>query len=344
MIHMRCIRSLFHKILPHPHLVGKDAKDFGQLLLVVMIAGLLVFLGGQQVFAAAGDDPTHPLFPTDSWVRLESGTKQWYAFRDEGDDTAITVRMTVLPVHGATFTVLTAEAVARWARGEGLSAVGAGSEIKLFPNDLYWTGSFVQSGTYYVLVQSSGQGASNYHLTISGSGVSFPLLSFTQPPSPMMNQPTLYPSGSRLPTPTPVATQANAPPQALSSPENPLPPIGKTLAVGVGELHWYAFRDEGDESSIQVNADATPDTCLTFQVWTPEQLRLWQLGEEFRPVGQGTANPILKADLFWTGSFVKSGIYYVVVKRDPIVQGPCAYQLTVLGDGVSLVLPPGNSE
>ncbi|MEZ4620690.1 MAG: hypothetical protein R2867_34985 [Caldilineaceae bacterium] len=59
----------------------------------------------------------------------------------------------------------------------------------------------------------------------------------------------------------------------------------------------------------------------------------------FQPIGQGTANELLKADLFWTGSFVKSGIYYVVVQRDPIAEGVCSYQLRVTGEDVSLIQP-----
>lgn len=223
--------------------------------------------------------------------------------------------------------------------GEGLAAVGAGSEMKLFRNDLYWTGSFVQSGTYYVLVQSSGQGPSNYQITISGSGVSFPVLSFAHPLPSSTDLANHYPTGNRLPPPTPTPTPAIPNLGINSSAENPLPPIGKFSAIAPREVHWYAFRDEGDASTIQIRADAMPNTCLAFAVWTPDQLKLWQRGEEVTPVGQGTVNTTLKSDLYWTGSFVKSGIYYVIVRRNPAVSGECTYKLTVLGDDVSLVLP-----
>jgi hypothetical protein len=144
------------------------------------------------------------------------------------------------------------------------------------------------------------------------------------------------------PPPTPVAQPSTRDPPVTSSAENPLPPVGQSWALRTDTTHWYAFRDEGDESSIQVRADATPDTCAAFQVWTPEQLRLWQLGETFRPIGQGTPNATLRADLFWTGSFVKSGIYYVIVKRAPAIAENCTYKLWVTGDDVSLVRPADN--
>lgn len=328
--------------------VQLTASTIQRTLLLLIVVSLLCLSSCHSALAAdhygAGDSPTRPRFPTDQWVALANGEQHWYAFRDEGDNTAITVQMTVVPRHGATVTVFTPEQSSRWLSGEDVAAVGAGSEIPRFPNDLYWTGSFVQSGTYYVLVESGGQGLSNYKLTISGSRVSFPLLSFTPPISPLIGPTHPYAMDNRPPVaPTPVVTPtltATPAPPPLSSPETPLPPIGKTLSIATGETHWYAFRDEGDDATIRVSADATPDDCLTFQVWTPEQLRLWQLGEEFRPVGQGTVNTFLKADRFWTGSFVKAGIYYIVVKPDPATTGACTYTLHVMGDDVSLVLPP----
>ena len=302
------------------------------------------FLSNQPLLAAAppGADPTRPLFPTDNWLTLTSGAHHWYAFRDEGDGASIVVRLTVIPEEEANFAVFTPAAVQAWQRGEPLVAVGEGNPLALFPNDRYWTGSFVQSGTYYVLVQSRGQGPSSYRLTINGPDVSFPIHSFAHQGAADTKQPPHYPMGNRRPTPalpTPTPTSEPMTAAALSSAENPLPPVGKPMTIAVNEIQWYAFHDEGDASMIQVSADVTPDQCLAFQVWTPAQLTEWQQGAEVRPVGQGTANPEIKADLFWSGSFVKSDIYYVVVTRNPAVPGVCTYKLLVLGDDVSLVLP-----
>lgn len=311
------------------------------LLFALLVCWLVI--GGRPLLAQAeaGHDPAHPFFPTSAWVSLPNGTSHWYAFRDEGDATPIVVRMTVVPEQRASFLVVTADEIKQWTQGAPLTAVGAGSAMPLFRNDLYWTGSFVQSGTYYVLVKSNGQGASAYQLTIDGGGVSFPVRSFTQPGSAFTEPANHYPTGNRLPPASSADAVPSAPtPGTTSSAENPLPPIGKLTTITDNEVQWYAFRDEGDASTIQVSADASPDTCLTFAIWTPEQLQLWRQGEVVRPVGQGTANSTLKADLFWTGSFVKSGIYYVVVRRNPAVPGDCTYKLTVLGEDVSLVLPP----
>jgi hypothetical protein len=229
-------------------------------------------------------------------------------------------------------------------QGEPVAPVGAGAPLPAFHDDLYWTGSFVQSGIYYVLVESSGRGLSNYMLTIQGSNVSFPLLSFTRPQPPIANQvATCSNTDANLP-PAPTLSPASVPPvePPLSSPEAPLPAIGRVTTISSHERHWYAFRDEGDDAAIAMRATATPPACIDFALWTPEQLELWRQNIEFQPVGQGTVNQQFGGDLFWTGSFVKSGNYYVVVTPNPAQQGDCTYQLRITGEDVSLILPPRN--
>lgn len=299
-----------------------------------------------------GNEPTHPFTPIDAWIALQDGDQHWYAFRDEGDDTPIRVRLSVVPANGATFSVLTPAQVMAWRRGDVVAPVGAGSPSTVFDGDLYWTGSFVDSGIYYILVESSWRGLSNYMLSIQGDRVSFPLTSFIQPlppiatfgsecsipvaPNPTATPVTAEPTGGRLP----VATATAASSIIYSTPEEPLPPIGKSLPIQGDDVHWYAFRDEGDDGAIAIRATANPAHCIAFALWTPDQLRLWQQNIEFRAVGEGTVNEQMNGDLFWTGSFVKSGIYHIVVTHDPAIPGDCTYQLRVTGEDVSLLLPP----
>lgn len=312
------------------------------LLIALMFSGLLLFIAPTTAAAMPSTGGNSglgysPLSAID-WVTLASGAQHWYAFHNEGASTAldggaITVRMTVLPDQGATFAILTPEQVRQWLRGDPLTPVGDGTRDALFPNESSWTGSFVQSGTYCILIKSTGHGLSNYKLTISGQGLAFPSADAGPVSGP---NDCLRDFHSPLTTPAPTPTAVTP---SNSSPEQPLLPVGRTVTIARGERQWYTFRDEGDDASIQVIADATPDHCLTFQIWTSDQLQRWQHNESFIPVGQGTPNAFLKADLFWTGSFVKSGLYYVVVERDHSAQGDCAYKLWVTGHDVSLPLP-----
>ncbi len=322
-----------------------------QFLFGGTIALLFVLSQLDQSFAADictykdGNDPAHPFLPIDAWIALQDGDQHWYAFRDEGDSTAIAVRMSVVPSNGASFTILTSAQLSVWQQGEPVNPVGASAALPVLHDDQFWTGSFVQSGIYYVLVESRDLGLSNYMLSIQGSGVSFPLLSFTKSHPPIASK---VEACSEVPTPiqesTPTDSSTVEPTpiisSVVSSPDEPLPPIGRALPIQRGDMHWYAFRDEGDDGSIAIRATANPNHCIAFALWTPEQLALWRQNQEFRPVGQGTVNDQFNGDLFWTGSFVKSGTYYVVVERDAAVAGDCTYQLRVTGEDVSLVMPP----
>lgn len=329
-------------------------------LIGMILAGILFLMNAIPVVAENGallscaqrisNEPTAPYSPIDAWIALADGDHHWYAFRDEGDDTPIRIRLSVEPNNGATFAVLTPTQMAEWQRGEQVEPVGAGSPSSIFHDDLYWTGSFVESGIYYVLIESSGRGLSNYMLTIQGSQVSFPLLTFIQPLPPVATPangcvikptatPVTEPSAMATPPLSPVAVPSAEREGIVSSPEEPLPPVGKTLPLRANEVHWYAFRDEGDDAAIAVRASANPPHCISFALWTPAQLELWRQNIEFHAVGEGTVNQQMAGDLFWTGSFVKSGIYHVVVTRDPAILGDCTYQLRVTGDDVSLFLP-----
>lgn len=381
-------KAFLFRVRGKPHL-----SAFGKFVVLVMLwFGLWWGWNIQPVAAATcrelgSNVPTSPFTPIDAWIVLPNGADHWYAFRDEGDGTDIMVRMSIAPAaykagapaNGIRFRLFTAAEMLALQRGDRVDAVGAGSPLPALNGDLYWTGNFVQSGIYYVLVENNlpstdlhsetntADGAAihavddavTYMLSIQGARVSFPLLSFTKPlppvvgsnancaaaPLPTQTFPTTPLPTAPLPTAPPLPTMTPMPTPVPSSPQAPLPAIGRLFAIGSGETHWYAFRDEGDDGTIEISAENSPDHCITFALWTPEQLSLWQRNLPFTPVGQGTANETLRADLYWTGSFVKSGIYYVVVEHNAAAAGPCTYQLRITGDDVSLappVLPVGN--
>ena len=114
----------------------------------------------------------------------------WYAFKYDGGDTAILVRMGVSPSNSATFSVWTPENVRQWVAGEKPTPVGSGVKNDQFGGDLVWTGSFKFPGAYYVVVEQTGRTAGSYKLDISGKGVSFP-------PAKVEKLPLLRPTGRR---------------------------------------------------------------------------------------------------------------------------------------------------
>jgi hypothetical protein len=314
-------------------------KHFVQVWLALLIVGAMTISGAGVALAAddagdAGSGPGTAMSPSDGWVQLANGEKQWYAFRDEGDQSSISVRMNVTPGDRAFFEVLTPEQVNKWANGETFDPVGAGTKNADLGDDLYWTGSFVSSGTYYVVVTSRNFGDSQYTLSINGDDVSFPMAQVAAPQAaPVATTPEVAQA-------QPVAEPAMSIEEQMammtgSSADAALAPVGDTMQIASGQKQWYAFYDGGDGHSIQIRADVQPDSGLSFQVLTPAELRLWQQGMSYDPVGRGTENADLNADLFWTGSFVKGGTYYIVVEPSGLNAGPITYNLTVTGEDVS---------
>lgn len=295
-------------------------------LAIAAIVGILASMGVVAAFAQEpGFDPGSAGGPSANWVSINPGQDHWYAFRDEGDRESIEITLDVQPADRASFKVVTQDNLRRWADGEKLVGVGAGTQNASMDDKLFWTGSFVKGDTYYVLVEGDNFIASTYKLTISGKDVSFPTLA-----EPMMTEDVMASEMALTVEPAPAAAVESG-----MSAEMAMAPIGAYKQILPGQTQWYAFRDEGDQSQISINVDAVPDSGVTFEVWTPEQLRLWKAGETFDPVGAGTENTAIKADLFWSGSFIKGDTYYVVVKHSNLTNAPATYSLTVEGDDVS---------
>ncbi|MCB0058878.1 MAG: hypothetical protein KDE45_17695, partial [Caldilineaceae bacterium] len=117
--------------------------------------------------------------------------------------------------------------------------------------------------------------------------------------------------------------------------------------------HWYKFnyiadtgpKHDQDPPKIEIllNVDKPVDNAR-FTVWTQEEVdKLIAEGEDILGedeskgtcVGCGSENEDLKGDYSWSGSFLKSGTYYVRVEHTPCRCQPAYYQLQVTGKSVS---------
>ena len=311
-------------------------KTLSKSLMTVAVIAMLTAAVVVPVLAVEdpgviGSGPQNPLVPTEGWVSLNNGESRWYAFRDEGDLEDIAVRMAVSPSNSALFEVLTPDQVRDWANGVDFDPVGISTVNEHLSDDLYWTGNFVKSGTYYVRVYSRNVGPSNYSLSINGDDVSFPQIA-SEKVTPESAADVLAEQKITIDTDT---TEAAAMIVAGTSSETAAAPMGEPVQIQGGEKHWYAFRDEGDGASINIQLDAAIDGRLGFEVWTPEQLRLWANGIDFEPTGAGTENEFVNTDLFWSGSFVKGDTYYVIVEQIHPADSAVTYTLSVNGEDVS---------
>lgn len=145
--------------------------------IVSFLAIALLLGGGLAATAAAapsGSGPDDALVPAGEWQPLAAGESLWYAFAYEGDGSQIRVQLDVVPDAGASFAVWTPAEVRHWRAGLEVTPVGRGSADPSVPGALLWSGNFHEAGTYYAVVEHSGNqpGTVYYLLAVSGDGVS----------------------------------------------------------------------------------------------------------------------------------------------------------------------------
>lgn len=112
-----------------------------------------------------------------NWQELYEGASNWFAFTYDkhANDPMIQIKMYLKHTEGVSFKVLTEEQAAHWRKTGEMKWIGAGSKNDSLSTDLFWTGKFTTSGTYYVVVEHSKTiGDTAYgKLLITGEGVTF---------------------------------------------------------------------------------------------------------------------------------------------------------------------------
>jgi hypothetical protein len=292
---------------------------------VMGIATLVAILGVASVASIAAQEPSG------EWEPLAAGESHWYSFEYLGDGSQIDIRMEVDPDEGVGFSVWTPEQMQLLAAGEEVDPVGRGSVDPFTGCCLVWSGNFNTAGTYYILVEHTGNhaGTSYYRLEVAGDGVWF-----TEVTAEELGSQGDVAEESEADMPA-AEGEASGRPEAGTGPDDASAPAAEWRPVDIGESHWYALQYAGDGSQILIQMETSPDESATFCVWTPEQIRLWGLGEEVEPIGCGSADPFAGGVLVWSGNFNAAGTYYVVVEYAGSYSGTSHYLLSISGDGVS---------
>ncbi|MGD9049646.1 MAG: hypothetical protein PVF77_16435 [Anaerolineae bacterium] len=337
-----------------------------KLLAAMAIICLLVSPALVVADAPGGTGPDDALAPSGEWTSLTRGQEHWYALEyqghqemqpvEDGDDdeeeavwthSRIQVLLDSEPDDSIAFSVWTPENVRTWGLGEEMEPIGRGGKDKHAPGDLCWCGTFEEPGTYYVVVEHTGQGPETayYSLEIRGRDVSF-----TAPAA----VPAAAPAAASAAAAEPAAV-ADEPATgedgsgAGRGPDNALFAGDGWIPIAGGETLWYVFDyrghhefeedEDGEEvatwiaTPAQIWLDSEPDASVVFDLLTQEQVRLWAQGEEFDPVGRGTENENEPGDLFWAGSLGTPGRYYVLVENQGAEPG--SFRLNISGQDVS---------
>jgi hypothetical protein len=142
---------------------------------------------------AMGMTPDTAMEPNSEWTELPAGTEHWYKFNyfadrgpehDEDPPLVDVVMYMKKPVDNARFDVWTQAEVEQLIKeGEDIlgedtekgTCVGCGTDNEDLKGDYSWSGSFMESGTYYVRVQHTPCRCqpAYYQLQIFGDSVSY---------------------------------------------------------------------------------------------------------------------------------------------------------------------------
>ena len=138
-----------------------------KVAMVVVMIGLI--LGSVSLLLSAAGDPE-----AGAMTQLDPGEQHWYTLTYQGNGASAQVRMNVDPDGGASFKIITPDAIRAWEAGEEMGVTGRGTKNKHEEADLTWSGSFGQSGTYHLIVEYSGNGQDTafHSLDVSGADVS----------------------------------------------------------------------------------------------------------------------------------------------------------------------------
>ena len=133
-----------------------------------------------------------------------------------------------------------------------------------------------------------------------------------------------------------------------SGPESALTPGGEQATLAARERRWYIFKydydaDAGDPSNVIAELRMEQAGSLSFEVWSDQNLRQWQNGEDFTPTGAGTPAFAIgensnssnrdRSLLRWVGGGRATTLYYLIVENN--TDAPANYTLTVSGATVS---------
>lgn len=282
--------------------------------LLLIVGMVIVPFGSLAAQEMTGMGPDVAMSPGD-WAPVTAGEQHWFAFNYDGDGKAIAVNLYAKPTNGAIFKIVTPAQAEHWRRTGEIQYVGTGSHNDAAKSEMFWTGEFKKSGTYYVVVEHSKltREATWCRLSITGKGVTLP-------------------GGPSAPVPA-----INAPKTALGmAPESAYLP-GQYQELREGVRNWFAFTYDKHaiDPVIEIKMFTKHTEGLVFKILTPSQMAHWRSTGEIQWIGAGAKDANSSADLSWKGSFTTSGTYYVVVEHSK-TKGETAYgKLLITGEGVS---------
>lgn len=255
---------------------------------VFAVAAVMLFLTAFFYPTSASAAESQALAASQS---LSAGGSQWISFDYSGGSKKIELWIDSAN-DGVTFAIWTPERLG--AEGDDYEPIGRGSADDYTPGDSYWTGEFVEAGTYYVEVQNPTGAADTFSLYVQSDGVS------VQPIAEMITGSAADESNGGGGTESESAVVM----------ESAIPSLESWQALAPGETVWFTVGYGGDSEMIEVWAE-TNSSDVSFAVYTNDQYT-----SDEDPVGRGSADDYTPGDLYWTGNFTLPDTLHIAVTNN----------------------------
>jgi hypothetical protein len=290
----------------------------------------------------AGTGPDFALAPTTEWMQIQSGEYVWYAFNYDFDESydPIEIRMYTEPEDGAILTIRTAEQAQKW-REDGTHEHTGCCTVQKYGGDeetkyAVWAGKLDSSGTYYMVVEHAKNLTEpvSYRFEFAkAEGVSMPGELYEPVTAAPLAEPMTEP---------PMVEEALMIEGAESGPDFAMMPTSEWIALEQGQLHWYAFDYDFDESfaAIEIHMYSEPEDSAILTIRTEEQAQKWREDGTNEHTGCCTVQDLGGDEdtkyAVWAGKLESSGRYYMVVEHAKNVAETAYYRIEFAAqEGVS---------
>ena len=223
-----------------------------------------------------------------------------------------------------------------WRNGVEIDPLGSGTAIDDDELVIAWANRSAGAETFYIAVRNMRDVPTDYKLTVSGNGITFPLGNLANTASAEAVAATVEPAAAAAQSDATV-TEGNERLSVIGA------PVGDWLEIAPRRVHGYqvnyhfAEAEDGSTSNVTVKLEMGEAEDVNFFILTPDLVNEYRNGEDIEPLGTGSPiNEDTETKLIWTSDTVGEEVLYVLVENNRDV--PSYYTIDISGSGITFPL------
>lgn len=281
--------------------------------------------------------------PTGEWLtigpRQFDGYQVLYQF-SEDEESFLYAELEMTEAGAVEFYILNDALLNDWRNGVDIEPLGVGTAIDDDELVVAWANRSAGSETFYIAVRNMGDVPTDYKLTVSGNGITFPLGNLANTASAEAVEATVEPAAEAAQGDAAGTEEGTTVDERLSVIGAP---VGDWLEIAPRRVHGYqvnyhfAQAEDGSSSNVTVKLEMGEEGDVDFFILTPDRVNEYRNGEDIEPLGVGSPiNEDTETKLIWTSDTVGDEVLYVLVENNRDV--PSYYTIDISGSGITFPL------